>query len=156
MQKRTLRTCRLPLPGQVLASPVVGEEGTIYLGVSQTPRDREASGILLAIGRDSHQEKWRHEVDAPTESTPVLGDDGVSAGHRDGPGEPSRWGGAHGLGVRRVVNVEHLKTTVPFVRDQEMRVSFTYWEGAVRITGSAGGSGYVEVTGYATGAVPGR
>jgi predicted secreted hydrolase len=46
-------------------------------------------------------------------------------------------------------------TLEPYIRDQEMRVSFTYWEGAVRIGGSATGSGYVELTGYATGAVPG-
>ena len=45
-------------------------------------------------------------------------------------------------------------TLRPYIPDQEMRVSFTYWEGAVEITGtSAGapvkGSGYVELTGYA-------
>lgn len=42
----------------------------------------------------------------------------------------------------------------PWLSDQEMRVSFPYWEGAVRITGSIGGreisgNGYVELTGYA-------
>ena len=42
----------------------------------------------------------------------------------------------------------------PYLADQELNLSFTYWEGAVRITGSwAGaaitGSGYVELTGYA-------
>jgi len=42
----------------------------------------------------------------------------------------------------------------PLLPDQEMRTSFTYWEGAVRIEGtSAGwtveGNGYVELTGYA-------
>lgn len=37
----------------------------------------------------------------------------------------------------------------PWLADQEMRVSFTYWEGAVRVEGGAGGSGYVELTGYA-------
>ncbi|HXF64220.1 MAG TPA: lipocalin-like domain-containing protein [Caldilineaceae bacterium] len=41
----------------------------------------------------------------------------------------------------------------PLVRDQEMAVSFVYWEGAVTVTGShAGqpvtGQGYVELTGY--------
>lgn len=40
------------------------------------------------------------------------------------------------------------------LRDQEMNVSFTYWEGAVTIQGESGGSplegqGYVELTGYA-------
>ncbi len=42
----------------------------------------------------------------------------------------------------------------PWLKDQEMRTSFTYWEGAVRVTGSSGGApltghGYVELTGYA-------
>ncbi len=42
----------------------------------------------------------------------------------------------------------------PYINDQELRVSFTYWEGAVRVTGSRAGvavegNGYVELTGYA-------
>jgi predicted secreted hydrolase len=42
----------------------------------------------------------------------------------------------------------------PKLADQELRVSFTYWEGAVQVTGEKGGqavtgSGYVELTGYA-------
>lgn len=44
-------------------------------------------------------------------------------------------------------------TLEPWVEDQEMRVSFPYWEGAVRIMDSATqrtiGQGYVELTGYA-------
>jgi predicted secreted hydrolase len=44
----------------------------------------------------------------------------------------------------------------PWLKDQEMRTSFTYWEGAVRVTGSQGGAsltgqGYAELTGYARG-----
>lgn len=43
----------------------------------------------------------------------------------------------------------------PLVADQEMDVSFVYWEGAVRLTGQAGavpisGLGFVELTGYVT------
>lgn len=43
---------------------------------------------------------------------------------------------------------------VPYVNDQEMNLSFIYWEGAVQVSGEyAGqvveGSGYVEMTGYA-------
>jgi predicted secreted hydrolase len=43
---------------------------------------------------------------------------------------------------------------VPLVADQELRTSFTYWEGAVRVSGSSrggavAGRGYVELTGYA-------
>jgi predicted secreted hydrolase len=44
----------------------------------------------------------------------------------------------------------------PYVADQEMRVSVVYWEGAVQISGTSNGtplagSGFVEMTGYATG-----
>ncbi len=44
-------------------------------------------------------------------------------------------------------------TVRPRLADQELRVSFTYWEGAVQIDGTRagkpfGGSGYVELTGY--------
>jgi predicted secreted hydrolase len=42
----------------------------------------------------------------------------------------------------------------PYLADQELNVSFTYWEGAVKIIGehaghAASGSGYIEMTGYA-------
>jgi predicted secreted hydrolase len=42
----------------------------------------------------------------------------------------------------------------PLVADQELNVSLTYWEGAVRISGVQNGKpisgyGYVELTGYA-------
>jgi predicted secreted hydrolase len=45
-------------------------------------------------------------------------------------------------------------TLKPYIADQEMRVSFTYWEGAVAVSGSfagvpVSGNGYVELTGYA-------
>ena len=60
---------------------------------------------------------------------------------------PSRW--------RVLVPDAGLDLTLePWLADQEMRVSFPYWEGAVQIRGrSAGrpveGNGYVELTGYA-------
>jgi predicted secreted hydrolase len=43
----------------------------------------------------------------------------------------------------------------PWIADQEMDVSFVYWEGAVRLAGSSQGRavegvGYVELTGYAS------
>lgn len=42
----------------------------------------------------------------------------------------------------------------PRLADQELRVSFTYWEGAVTVSGARGGAavngvGYIEMTGYA-------
>ena len=54
---------------------------------------------------------------------------------------PSRW--------RLVVPPEALDLVIePWLEAQEMRTSFVYWEGAVRVTGTASGKGYVELTGY--------
>lgn len=40
----------------------------------------------------------------------------------------------------------------PFIADQELRFPLiTYWEGAVNVTGTHTGRGYVELTGYGTG-----
>ena len=36
----------------------------------------------------------------------------------------------------------------PWVKDQEMRLILEYWEGAVRVSGTVNGRGYVELTGY--------
>ena len=64
-----------------------------------------------------------------------------------GASYPARW--------RLRIPSEGLELEIePLVADQEMRTSFTYWEGAVRVSGSArgrplGGRGYVELTGYA-------
>ena len=60
---------------------------------------------------------------------------------------PARW--------RLRVPTEGLDLVVePLLAAQEMRTSFTYWEGAVRVEGTSrgspiGGQGYVELTGYA-------
>ncbi len=43
----------------------------------------------------------------------------------------------------------------PLIADQELTEGFTYWEGAVRITGDVTGYGYVELTGY-VGSMNGR
>lgn len=67
----------IPLPGHGLSSPVVDEDGTIYLGISQNPRDEPARGVLLALRSATRQIKWQYAVDAPIESTPVIGDDGI-------------------------------------------------------------------------------
>jgi len=60
---------------------------------------------------------------------------------------PSKW----------TVNIPSEKLTLeilPYLPDQEMNVSYNYWEGAVKVSGEhggmpVGGSGYVELTGYA-------
>lgn len=66
-----------PLPGQVLGSPIVDENGSIYLGLAQNPRNQSPRGMLIAVDAGSHQIKWRYDAPAPIESTPVLGDDGT-------------------------------------------------------------------------------
>lgn len=70
------------------------------------------------------------------------------------------WQSPHSGGIYPtdwVVRVPKFDLTLnlePYLADQELRLSFTYWEGAVQITGThagleVGGDGYVELTGYA-------
>jgi predicted secreted hydrolase len=55
------------------------------------------------------------------------------------------------------LDVEELELTLeiePYLADQELNVSYSYWEGAVGVSGvvngaAVSGSGYVELTGYA-------
>ena len=66
-----------------------------------------------------------------------------------------RSGGEYPSGWRLAVPSAGLDLSItPHIRDQEMQVSYVYWEGAVRVTGAASGqpvagNGYVELTGYA-------
>lgn len=66
-----------------------------------------------------------------------------------------RTGGEYPSGWRLDVPATELSLTVtPHLQDQELNVSYAYWEGAVRVEGTAGstavsGNGYVELTGYA-------
>jgi predicted secreted hydrolase len=66
---------------------------------------------------------------------------------KSGARYPSRW--------RVEIPVADLALEIePWLADQEMRTSFTYWEGAVRVNGTPdgrplSGHGYVELTGYA-------
>lgn len=65
-----------------------------------------------------------------------------------------RWtsprGGAYPTRWRLRVPAEGLDLTVDaLLPDQELDVSVRYWEGAVRVSGTATGYGYVELTGYA-------
>lgn len=60
---------------------------------------------------------------------------------------PAKW--------RINITVEEIEMTViPMISNQELDTFFTYWEGAVRVSGVKGGNevsgfGYVELTGYA-------
>ncbi len=64
-------------------------------------------------------------------------------------------GAAYPSGWTLTVPAADLRLEItPWLADQEMQVSYTYWEGAVRVTGTSGpkavqGNGYVELTGYA-------
>jgi predicted secreted hydrolase len=67
---------------------------------------------------------------------------------RSGARYPARW-------TVRVPQADLTLTVVPLVADQELNVSYAYWEGAVRIEGEHAGApitgeGYVELTGYAS------
>ncbi len=70
----------------------------------------------------------------------VVGDTWRSP--RSGATYPARW--------TVTVPVAGLTLEIePYLADQELNVSYVYWEGAVRIGGAVSGSGYVEMTGYA-------
>ncbi|MFL5803799.1 MAG: lipocalin-like domain-containing protein [Roseiflexaceae bacterium] len=71
---------------------------------------------------------------------------GVWRSPRSGAEYPSGW-------RLRVPSAELDLQLTPWLADQELPVALVYWEGAVRIEGSAGGktvggNGYVELTGY--------
>jgi predicted secreted hydrolase len=53
----------------------------------------------------------------------------------------------------KIADLDLILQITPRMADQELRLSFTYWEGAVEFSGSQGGenlrgSGYIELTGY--------
>ena len=60
---------------------------------------------------------------------------------RSGAVYPAKW-------RLRIPSADLDLTIEPLLADQELDVSFRYWEGAVRIAGSFRGRGYVEMTGY--------
>lgn len=60
---------------------------------------------------------------------------------RSGAVYPAKW-------RLRVPSADLDLTIEPLLADQELDVSFRYWEGAVQISGSSRGRGYVEMTGY--------
>lgn len=91
-------------------------------------------------------------VDATGRTTPLRSSDfrivplDTWTSPKTGVRYPSRW--------RLQVPAQQLDLTVtPRQADQELRLDFTYWEGAVSVQGKAGaqalnGQGYVELTGY--------
>lgn len=92
-------------------------------------------------------------IAADGQTTPLSGDDfEIVVGDtwhspHSGATYPARW----------TVNIPAADLAVeitPYLADQELNVSYAYWEGAVRVSGersgrSVSGNGYVELTGYA-------
>ncbi len=74
----------------------------------------------------------------------VLEPTGTWRSPRSGATYPSGW-------RLRLPNYGLDLVVQPALRDQELPVSIVYWEGAVTVSGSASGRGYVELTGYADG-----
>jgi predicted secreted hydrolase len=108
--------------------------------------DPASQGTLVARDGSSRPLAW-----SEVRLTPAGG----WTSPRSGARYPDRW--------RLEIPAERLDLDIrPYLADQELDTSFRYWEGAVRISGSAAGSGYVELTGYgdpsgtAGGAGPGR
>jgi predicted secreted hydrolase len=66
-----------------------------------------------------------------------------------------RSGGRYPSGWRLRIPRSDLDVTItPYLTDQELPLTTVYWEGAVKIAGTAGGkpiggNGYIELTGYA-------
>jgi len=65
------------LPGQVLGSPVIDGNGTVYVGIIQNPRSQNARGMVIAVDGVTRKTRWQYATDAPVEGTPVIGDDGT-------------------------------------------------------------------------------
>lgn len=96
------------------------------------------------------------------------GDEQISGGTLVAPNGDARWmtadefeispittwtseltGTTYPSGWEITIPAEGLELIVePHVKDQEMRLNLEYWEGAVRVSGSVEGQGYVELTGY--------
>jgi len=75
----------LDMDGQMLGSPVVDADGSVYVGLSLVQGREQPRGALVRVDGLSHRIRWRYDTAAPVESTPVIGDDGVVyCGDNDG------------------------------------------------------------------------
>jgi predicted secreted hydrolase len=101
-------------------------------------------------------------IDPASQGTLVLADGGARGLERDavevlalGHWTSPRGGTRYPAGWRLRIPALALELTVmPLVADQELDLGVRYWEGAVRVEGTAagrplGGDGYVELVGYA-------
>lgn len=67
------RIWSLDMEGQMLGSPTVAADGSIYVGLSIAAGRESPRGAMVRVDGVSHRVRWRHETSAPVESTPVLG-----------------------------------------------------------------------------------
>ncbi|MGV3523096.1 MAG: lipocalin-like domain-containing protein [Candidatus Sericytochromatia bacterium] len=94
--------------------------------------DSHSAGSLMAADGSSQTLKATDFTITPTDTW---------TSPRSGIRYPSGW--------RVTVPQAALSLTVtPRLRDQELPLALTYWEGAVQVAGSQAGRGYVELTGY--------
>jgi outer membrane protein assembly factor BamB len=71
--------------GQMLGSPIVDTDDSVYVGLSVSQGREKPRGALIRIDGVSQKIRWRYETESPVESTPVLGNDGtVYFGDNDG------------------------------------------------------------------------
>ncbi len=68
---------KLHIPGQMLASPVIGANGDIFVGLSIVRATKKDQGKLVCVNGDAHAVRWEYEAMGAVESTPVIGDDQI-------------------------------------------------------------------------------
>jgi predicted secreted hydrolase len=119
--------------------------------------------VQLSDGRDLMYAQLRDAAGNPIYSDGTLVDQAGTT-RRLAPSEVAleatgtwaspRSGGRYPSGWRLRVPSQALDLTItPYLADQELPLTTVYWEGAVKVAGSAAGapvsgSGYVELTGY--------
>src|SRR6266545_3298811 len=162
---------RMPTRGTIR----VGAETNDVVGLSWMDREWSTSAlgpnavgwdwlaVQLSDGRELAYARLRNAAGATIYSDGTLVDPAGST-RRLAPSEVAleatgewtspRSGGRYPSGWRLRVPSQALDLTLtPYLADQELALTTAYWEGAVRIEGSAAGApisgnGYVELTGY--------
>ncbi|PHS03375.1 MAG: hypothetical protein COA78_17900 [Blastopirellula sp.] len=75
----------LHVNGQMLGSPVVDIDGSIYVGLSINEGREKPVGAMIRVDGNTHKIRWRFDTDSPVESSPVIGENGnVYFGDNDG------------------------------------------------------------------------
>jgi predicted secreted hydrolase len=133
------------------------EWSTSVLGTDQVGWDWFS--LHLDDGRDVMFYRLRHRdgTASPFTSGLVVAGDGAirRLEAQDVELEPTRHWESPDSGSRypigwslRIPSMEMDLALDPYLEQQELNLVVPYWEGAVRVSGSHGGSGFVELTGY--------